>query len=72
MLLKKFIMFPSTRAGISSIYYEEEEERSGEYEEREIESTPKLNLKNLEFDVKSTDMSENTVKFIVEKTILAF
>lgn len=31
-----------------------------------------LDLSNLQFSVKSTDMTENTVLFVVEKTILAF
>ncbi len=34
--------------------------------------TPALDLSNLSFSVKSTDMGENMILFIVEKTILAF
>jgi len=45
------------------------EDYEGEYEDMAPEP---FNLNELEFDIKSTDMSENTITFIVEKTILAF
>lgn len=31
-----------------------------------------IDLSNLRFSIKSTDMSENMIKFVIEKTILAF
>lgn len=33
---------------------------------------PSLDLSNLSFSIKSTDMSESLILYIVEKTILAF
>lgn len=36
------------------------------------EIAPALDLNNLKFSVKSTDMTENMILYIVEKTILAF
>lgn len=54
-----------------TVRIDEQGDQHGESYDNEID-VPELNYDDLKFSVKSSDMSENLILFIVEKTILAF
>ena len=54
----------------SDYVYQDDNEDNEEFEQ--TNHLPQLDLSDLKFDIKCTDMSENTIKFVAEKTILAF